>query len=151
MFALYGEDRGRVVLVHQYRYPLGAYIYELPAGLVEEGERVDEAALREMQEETGLEFHPVLSGSGYERPFYSSAGMTDESCCMVFGTAGGTISQSGLEDTEQLDVVLADRQEAARILREENVAANCAFMLMNFISSADPLAFLHQRAGEGQL
>ena len=151
MFALYGEGRDRVVLVHQYRYPLGAYIYELPAGLVEDGERVDEAALREMREETGLEFHPVLSDSGYERPFYSSAGMTDESCCMVFGTAGGTISQSGLEDTEQLDVVLADRQEAARILREENVAANCAFMLMNFISSADPLAFLHQRAGEGQL
>ena len=135
MFALYGEDRDRVVLVHQYRYPLGAYIYELPAGLVEDGEQVDEAALREMREETGLEFHPVLSDSGYERPFYSSAGMTDESCCMVFGTAGGTISQSGLEDTEQLDVVLADRQEAARILREENVAANCAFMLMNFISS----------------
>lgn len=145
MFALTGQKRDRVVLVHQYRYPLGGYIYELPAGLVEDGESVSEAGIREMREETGLLFHPLPSGAGYERPFYSSAGMTDESCCMVYGTADGTISGKGLEDTEQLDVVLADRDEAARILREEPVAANCAFMLMNFISSEDPLAFLRGR------
>ena len=50
---------------------------------------------------------------------------------------------SGLEDTEQLDVVLADREEARRILREENVAANCAYLLMQFLHNPDdPLAFL---------
>lgn len=147
IFSVTGSRKDRVVLVHQYRYPLGGYVYELPAGLVEEGESVSEAGAREMKEETGLDFHPVSSGAGYERPFYSSAGMTDESCCMVFGTADGTVSRRGLEDTEQLDVVLADRDEAARILREEPVAANCAFMLMNFISSEDPLAFLKKRSG----
>ena len=142
IFSLYGKDQDRIVLVHQYRYPLDGYIYELPAGLVEDGESVSSAAVREMKEETGLELHTISSGAGFERPFYSSAGMSDESCCMVFGTADGTVSQKGLEDTEQLDVVLADRNEAARILKEENVAANCAFMLMNFICSRDPLAFL---------
>lgn len=144
LFGICGEKKDKVVLVHQYRYPLGSYIYELPAGLVEDGESVVEAGIREMKEETGLTFHPVESGAGYERPFYSSAGMTDESCCMVFGTADGKISESGLEDTEQLDVVLADRKEASRILKEENVASNCAFMLMHFIHSDDPLAFLKE-------
>lgn len=143
MFSLYGEKKDKVVLVHQYRYPLGAYVYELPAGLVENGESVTDAGIREMKEETGLTFLPEQSDGGYERPFYSSAGMTDESCCMVYGSAVGEVSRKGLEDTEQLDVVLADRKECARILREENVAANCAFMLMHFIETEDPLAFLH--------
>ena len=35
MYALYGEKKDRVVLIRQYRIPLGGYIYEFPAGLVE--------------------------------------------------------------------------------------------------------------------
>ena len=143
IFSLYGEKKDRVVLVHQFRYPINGYIYELPAGLVEKGEDFREAAVREMREETGLTLHLADAREGYERPFYSSCGMTDESCCTVYGTAEGTVRLSGLEDTEQLDVVLADRAEVRRILREENVAANCAYLLMQFLhNQEDPLAFL---------
>jgi len=39
--------------------------------------------------------------------------------------------------------VLADREECRRILREENVAIMCAYMLMHFIATeGDPLSFL---------
>ena len=38
IYALYGEKRERVVLIRQYRYSIGSYIYEFPAGLVDEGE-----------------------------------------------------------------------------------------------------------------
>ena len=61
--------------------------------------------------------------------------MTDESCAAVYGVATGTISNKGLEDTEDIQVVLADREEASRILREENVALMCAYQLMHFIKS----------------
>ena len=46
--------RDRIVLVRQYRCTIDDYVYELPAGLVEEGEDYREAAVREMKEETGL-------------------------------------------------------------------------------------------------
>ena len=39
-------------------------------------------------------------------------------------------------------MLLADRKEAARILREERVALSCAMMLMRFITDEDPFAFL---------
>lgn len=43
-----------VLLVRQYRYATGGYIYEVPAGMPErEGEPWDECALRELEEETG--------------------------------------------------------------------------------------------------
>ncbi len=143
MYGLYGEKKDRVVLVRQYRHPLGGYIYEFPAGLVEEGEDLHQAAAREMREETGLELSIENVKSMYEKPFYTTIGMTDECCSMVFGYASGTVSRAGLEDSEELEVVLADRREVARILKEERVALMCAYMLMFFLADEkDPFSFL---------
>ena len=118
IFSLAGEKKDRIVLVRQYRYPIAGYIYELPAGLIEKNENYREAAVREMREETGLTFTPLDVDPMYERAFYNSVGMTDESCNLVYGYCEGTVSRDGLEDSEELDVVLADREEARRRLRE---------------------------------
>ena len=140
IFAVYGEKRDRVVLIRQYRFPLGGYIYEFPAGLSEKGEDPRETAVRELREETGLLFSPIDADRAYERGFFTTIGLTDETCAMVFGTCSGQVSLDLLEASEELEVVLADRTEAARILREENVALICAYMLMHFIrEKEDPL------------
>ena len=142
LYGVYGEEKDKVVLIRQFRYPINGYVYEFPAGLVEPGEDMLDAGVREMQEETGLEFRPVDAGA-YSRPFFTTIGMTDESCGTVYGYCSGTPSVAGQEGTEDIQVVLADREECKRILREENVAIMCAYMLMHFIASdGDPLAFL---------
>ena len=144
LYGVYGEEQDRVVLIRQYRYPLGDYVYEFPAGLVEEGEEMGAAGVREMYEETGLTFTPVDAGC-YYRPFFTTVGMTDESCGMVFGYCSGTPTSIHEEASEEIQVILADRGEAKRILREENVAIMCAYMLMHFIASeGDPLAFIKE-------
>ncbi|MBR5020629.1 MAG: NUDIX hydrolase, partial [Oscillospiraceae bacterium] len=140
LYGVYGEEKDKVVLIRQFRYPINGYVYEFPAGLVEPNEDMLEAGIREMQEETGLEFRPVEAGA-YSRPFFTTIGMTDESCGTVYGYCSGTPSVAGQEGTEDIQVVLADREECKRILREENVAIMCAYMLMHFIASeGDPLA-----------
>ena len=142
MYGVFGEKKDQVVLVRQYRYPIGGYVYEFPAGLVEPGEELTEAGVREMYEETGLVFTPVEAGS-YIKPFFTTVGMTDESCGTVFGYCSGEPTSSNQEASEEMQVVIADRAECRRILAEENVALPCAFMLMHFIASTgDPLAFL---------
>ena len=144
LYGVYGEARDKIVLVRQYRYPLGDYVYEFPAGLVEPGEDVCEAGIREMFEETGLSYTPVRGGD-CERPFFTTVGMTDESCGLCFGYCSGTPSVAGQEDTEDIQVVLADRTECRRILREENVAVMAAYMMMHFIATpGDPLYFLKE-------
>lgn len=142
LYGVYGEQKDKVVLIRQYRYPLGDFVYEFPAGLVEEGEDMLEAGIREMHEETGLRFIPKEGGS-YSRPFFTTVGMTDESCGTVFGYCTGEPSNAHQEGSEDIQVVLADREECKRILKEENVAIMCGYMLMHFIASeGDPLAFL---------
>ncbi len=146
IYSVYGEKRDRVVLVRQYRFPLNDYVYEFPAGLVEEGEDYHEAGKRELYEETGLTLHPIETPEGFTRPFFNSCGMSDEANATLFGYAEGKITTEHLEATENLEIVLADRQEARRILKEEKVAIMCAYMLMHFIASpeGEPFYFLEK-------
>ena len=142
IFSVYGEKRDHVVLIRQYRYTIGDYIYEFPAGLVDEGETFRQAAVREVKEETGLTLHPLSVDEAYERPYFTTIGMTDECCGTVYGYVDGKISREGLEDTEDIQAVLVDRAEAKRILKEERVAIMCAYMLMHFIRDEEPFGFL---------
>lgn len=142
LYGVWGEKRDHVVLVRQFRYPIGDYIYEFPAGLVEPGENLRQAGIREMFEETGLTMAPI-DVPDYMRPFFTTVGMTDESCGTVFGYCTGEPTNAHQEATEDIQVILADRAECRRILREENVAIMCAYMLMHFVAAdGDPLAFL---------
>ena len=143
VYSLYGEKRDRVVLVRQYRYSIDDYIYEFPAGLVEEGEDYREAGIRELKEETGLSLELIDADLMFEKPGFMSVGMTDESCATIYGYASGTPSKNGQEDSEEIEIVLADREEVKRILKEEHVAIMCAYMLMHFLQNKEPFDFLN--------
>ncbi len=46
-------DDGSIILEMQYRYVVGKYLYEIPAGHIDKGESPEHAARRELEEETG--------------------------------------------------------------------------------------------------
>lgn len=48
-------DEPVLLLVKQYRYPIGKAVFELPAGKLEKGENPDFACKRELEEETGYQ------------------------------------------------------------------------------------------------
>ncbi|HIT89860.1 MAG TPA: NUDIX hydrolase [Candidatus Merdenecus merdavium] len=142
IFSLYGDKKDQVVLVRQYRTSIDDYIYEFPAGLVELDEDYKAAGIREMKEETGLTFIPLPVDAMYEKPYFTTIGMTDESCATIYGYSQGEPNVKGLEENEELEVIIADRREVRRILKEENVAIMCAYMLMHFLHSKDGFDFL---------
>lgn len=145
IYPIWREEPDKLVMIRQYRYPLDAWLYELPAGLIDQGETAEEAAAREMKEETGLDFAAYEDGeSAFRRPFYLGAGLTDETSTSIFGFAGGEISDRLREDTESIEVLLVDKKEALRILTEERVSLRAAFLLMLFLQSKaeKPFGFL---------
>lgn len=145
IYPILKDDPDRIVMIKQYRYPLDDYLYELPAGLIDGGESPESAAIREMREETGLDFEVYTEGEeAYRRPFFMGAGFTDESCNAVFGYASGVINRDEMEDTESIQVIIAGKEEVRRILKEEKVSIRAAYLLMNFLHAGEdnPFEFL---------
>lgn len=103
----------RLVVVREYRVPIGDYVWGFPAGLAEEGETPEAVARRELTEETGLE---VVAVKQVSPPIYSSAGLTDESAVMVFVTARevpGVGPDTGA--AEEIEVVRLDHAGVCRL------------------------------------
>lgn len=145
IYAVRRENPGQIVMIRQFRYPLNDYMYEIPAGLVDAGETPAQSAIREMKEETGLTLEVYEGGDDcFRKPFFLAQGLTDESGVMVYGYATGEISTRGQEESEDIEVLFVDREQARKILATERVSVRAAYMLMNFIHAKDeePFAFL---------
>ena len=67
-------DDSRILLIRQFRYPIGKYIYEIPAGKLDTGQPPLETMARELEEETGYRAG-VLT---HECSFYTTPGISDE-------------------------------------------------------------------------
>ncbi len=143
IYAVTEEAQPRLVLIRQYRYPVDAFMYELPAGLIDGDETHGMAAAREMKEETGLDFIEYTGGREcYRRPFFMGPGFTDETSATVFGTVSGTVSDAFAEDTEEIQVILADKEKVRHILANERVSIRGAYLMMHFLHASEPFSFL---------
>lgn len=129
--AIFAQYENKIVLIRQFRYPVGDYIYELPAGLIDGNETIYEAAKREMFEETGLSFVPKESPYLKNSSFFSSPGMTDETCSIVFGECFGEPTSANQEASEDIQVILADEAECRRILMEEKLDMRTTLLLLS--------------------
>lgn len=138
-YPLLKEDTSKIVLVRQYRYPVNDYVYELPAGLIDGGETAWQTAVREIREETGMVFEPYTDYPDFlKRPFIQSQGMADECDITVYGFASGVPSNNGNEATEDIEVIIAGKEEVKKILSEGLVTIRASYLLMQFLKS-DPL------------
>jgi ADP-ribose pyrophosphatase len=89
-----GDDGRHIILVEQYRVPIGRPCIELPAGLVgdeDSDEAPDIAATRELEEETGYAAAEWLVAGD----FYSSPGMVGESFTMLVARDLTKVSAGG--------------------------------------------------------
>jgi ADP-ribose pyrophosphatase len=93
-------DDGTVALVRQYRHPAVRYLLETPAGSLEKGERPEDGAVRELQEEIGL----VAGRMEKLSEFFVSPGFCEEKMWVYLAT-DLTPGQQHLEEDEILDVV----------------------------------------------
>lgn len=121
-------EEGEVVLLKQYRPAISDYLYELPAGMVDLGETIEEAAKRELFEETGLR------AKSYElllKPSYTSVGISDETTAVVKMIVEGDITSENAEDDEDIEVFKIKIEDAKEFVRTHNVSIKGALVLMN--------------------
>ena len=125
------KSKKKMVITKEYRVPLADYEYGFPAGLIDEGETIQEAARRELKEETGLEVTRFIK---IGPSIYSSAGMTDESVSMVYIECDGATSTDANEGSENIQVLFVSREEALRLCEDVSLKfdAKAWIVLINF-------------------
>jgi len=99
-------DDGRLVLVRQYRYPIGRAIVEFPAGKLDEGESTLECARRELREETGF----VAREWAFACEIHNAAAYSSESIWLYFAR-GLVAGPQRLDAGEFLEVLTLDEAE----------------------------------------
>ena len=105
----------KLVVLREYRVSLAGFQYEFPAGLIDDGENIEQASRREFMEETGLTLTRI---TGVSPPVYNTAGLADESVALVYCECDGTPSNANNQGSETIEVHLVSPGDAADILSD---------------------------------
>ena len=105
-------DDGRVVMVRQFRYPLGQVLLEFPAGKIDPGEPVWDCARRELREETGYTARQWARACRiHNAAAYSTEGIE------IWFARGLSAGVQALDAGEFLEVVTRSEDELDRLAR----------------------------------
>lgn len=114
----YHRYEDKLVVIKEFRIPVGGYQYGFPAGLLDPGEELAATAARELHEETGLDLVRVYRESP---AIFSSAGITDEAISMVFAEVQGVPATHCNGDSEDIEVFMLDRKAVGDLLQRTDI------------------------------
>lgn len=112
------QQENKLVIIKEFRVPLGGFQYGFPAGLVDSGESIAQAGRRELYEETGLTVTNVIKQSP---AIFSSPGLTDESISLLYVACEGSATTEHNDASEQIEVMLLSREQAVDCMRRDDI------------------------------
>lgn len=106
----------KILLVKQYRISVDKIIYEVPAGMIEHDENPKDAALRELEEETGYRAKNIE----YLTEFYSTPGFCTEKLSIFYAKDLEFVGQN-LDEGEKLEVVEMPLEDAMSMIESGEI------------------------------
>lgn len=113
-------DEGEVVMIRQFRPPINGHVIELPAGLRDPGEKPEDAARRELTEETGYAARELRFLT--EGPL--SSGLSSELLTVYTATGLKFVGIGGRDETEHIEVLKVPVERVASEMESQRKAGN---------------------------
>lgn len=107
-------DKNKILLQSEFRLATNRFVYNFPAGLIDNGETPEEAAKRELKEETGVDLIKVIDVLS---PSYASQGTSDELMVIVICLCEGEIQESCFAD-EEINAKWYTKEEIRKLLND---------------------------------
>lgn len=127
-------DDGRIVFVHQFRYPLNQHVYELPAGKLDSNEKPEVCAARELKEETGFTADKLEKLTA----IFTSPGFCTEKL-HIFLARGLHEGKQKLEEGEfGLTLKYIPMKEAFHMVKTNEIVDAKTIVGLFFLSQMDP-------------
>lgn len=105
-------SRDKIIFLRQYRPVVNCYLYELPAGTLERGERLSACARREIIEETGFAANKLTKlGEIFPVPGYSTEKIT------LFKAEGLQKTKKASEPDEIITTHILSKSQVQRLFR----------------------------------
>lgn len=121
----------KIVMERQYRFAYDETIYELPAGKLEKGELPYDAALRELEEETGLKAESLTE---YGK-MYPSPGYTDE-IIYLYKANNVKKTQRHLDEDEEIDLIYLSVDEIKKMIKDNVIKdAKTVMLLLKYLAN----------------
>lgn len=114
---IHDETGEKLLLNREFRLAPAKWVYNFPAGLIDKGETPEEAAKRELKEETGLELVEI---DDIIRSSYSDVGLSNEKSQFVIGKAKGEFARS-TSDEEEIEPVWVTKEEMRKLIKKDEV------------------------------
>lgn len=127
----FNKTKDKILLQAEFRLATNKVIYNFPAGLIDEGETAEEAAKRELKEETGLD---LVSIEAVLPPSYASPGTSDEQMKIVICTCEGELHESCFAD-EEIQAKWFSKEEARELLKKAFMSVRTQMLLYMWINS----------------
>lgn len=106
--------QNELLVIKQYRHGAGILSLEIPAGTMEPGENPQDAAVREMLEETGYQFEKIEEIA----TLYANPATSGNITYTYLMTGGQKVQEQELDEHEEIDVFLIPLEEAKAMLLE---------------------------------
>ncbi|MCM1090659.1 MAG: NUDIX hydrolase [Muribaculum sp.] len=106
---------GKLLLLHEFRMGVNRTIYNLCAGMLEEGESIEECISRELYEETGLSVQRIRK---ILPPSFAAVAISDTTTYIAFVEAEGDFADHSSEN-EQIEAAFYSREEVKELLETE--------------------------------
>jgi len=125
--ALSFTEEGAVIMIKQYRHPIGQTILELPGGFIDENELPEAAMARELMEEMGYEFSSVEQVG----IIAANPGVLNNFTCLFLASGGKKTGIQKLDPNEDIEIVTISLDELKKLFFENKIVqslhANCIF------------------------